>query len=356
VLAWPLLLIATAAGAVLVSLAGVPGPALFAALLVGVAWSLLVGRGGMEVPRPAFVTAQAVVGVQIGLYLQVDTLEAVSADWLPVALAGVGTLAMTLLVGLLLARITDLDAPTASLGMVAGGASGIVAMSRELGADERLVAVMQYMRLLIVVMLTPLLAGAVFGASTRHAALGGTPFMTLDGLALTVGAGAVGLVLGRLVHAPAGAMIGPMVVSGALALSGAVHDVTVPDALQQLAFAAIGLEVGLRFTPAALRQARDTLVPVLGAIALLLVGCAALGWMLSELAGVSLLDGYLATTPGGLYAVLATAVASGANAPFVLAVQSLRLFAMVLAAPPIIRRLALAQRPAQTERSSANLS
>jgi uncharacterized membrane protein AbrB (regulator of aidB expression) len=86
---------------------------------------------------------------------------------------------------------------------------------------------------------------------------------------------------------------------------------------------------------------------VLGAIALLLVGCAALGWMLSELAGVSLLDGYLATTPGGLYAVLATAVASGANAPFVLAVQSLRLFAMVLAAPPIIRRLAGAKRPAR---------
>jgi membrane AbrB-like protein len=347
VFAWPLLLIATAAGAVLVGFAGVPGPALFAALLVGVAWSLLVGRGRLEVPNRAFVAAQVIVGVQIGLYLQIDTVKAVSADWLPVALASVGTLGITLLAGLVLARITDLDAPTASLGMVAGGATGIVAMSRELGADERLVAVMQYMRLLIVVMLTPLLAGAAFGASTGHAAAGGTPFMTADGLALTVGAGAVGLVVARVTRSPAGAMIGPMVVSGALALSGAVHDVTVPDALQELAFAAIGLEVGLRFTRDALRQARNTLVPVLGAIALLLVGCAALGWMLSELAGVSLLDGYLATTPGGLYAVLATAVASGANAPFVLAVQSLRLFAMVLAAPPIIRRLAVARRPAR---------
>jgi membrane AbrB-like protein len=345
--AWLLLLLATAAATVLVGFAGIPGPALFAALVVGVAWSMLVGRGRMEVPRPAFTAAQAIVGVQIGLYLHLDTLQAISADWLPVALASVGTLVITLLAGLLLARITDLDAPTASLGMVAGGASGIVAMSRELGGDERLVAVMQYVRLLIVVLLTPLLAGAVFGASTGHAAVAGAPFMTVDGLAFTVGAGAVGLVLGRVTGAPAGAMIGPMVVSGALALAGAVNDVTVPDALQQVAFVAIGLEVGLRFTPESLRPARDTLVPVLGGIALLLVGCAALGWMLSELAGVSFLDGYLATTPGGLYAVLATAFASGANATFVLAVQSLRLFAMVLAAPPIIRRLAVARRPAR---------
>jgi membrane AbrB-like protein len=341
--AWPLLLVATALGAILVGRAGVPGPALFAALIVGVAWSLRVDRGGMEVPRPAFVAAQAIVGVQIGLYLQVDTLEAVSADWLPVVLVGVGTLATTLVAGLVLARITDLDAATASLGMVAGGATGIVAMSRDLGADDRLVAVMQYVRVLIVVILTPLLASAVFGASSGGDGLGGAPFMTAGGLALTLGASAVGLALARVTHAPAGSMIGPMLVAGALAVTGVVHDVTVPNALQQLAFGAIGLEVGLRFTPESLRQARETLVPVLGAIALLLIGCAALGWLLSELAGVSLLDGYLATTPGGLYAVLATAVASGAHAPFVLAVQSLRLFAMILAAPPIIRRFAIAR-------------
>ena len=46
--------------------------------------------------------------------------------------------------------------------------------------------------------------------------------------------------------------------------------------------------------------------------------------------GSAPLDGYLATTPGGLYAVLATATGSGADATFVLAVQVLRLFVMLL--------------------------
>src|SRR5688572_21884838 len=101
------------------------------------AWALLVHRPRLDVPGRAFTAAQAVVGVEIGLYLQLDTLSAVSDDWLPVAVVSLGTLVVTLIAGLALARVSGLDAPTASLGMVAGGATGIVAMSRELGADDR---------------------------------------------------------------------------------------------------------------------------------------------------------------------------------------------------------------------------
>ena len=61
--------------------------------------------------------------------------------------------------------------------------------------------------------------------------------------------------------------------------------------------------------------------------------------MLSAATGASALDGYLATTPGGLYAVLATATGSGADATFVLAVQVLRLFVMLLTAPLVARVL-----------------
>jgi hypothetical protein len=43
------------------------------------------------------------------------------------------------------------------------------------------------------------------------------------------------------------------------------------------------------------------------------------------------LTAYLATTPGGLDAVAIIALGSGADAPLVLAVQLLRLFAVVLA-------------------------
>jgi uncharacterized membrane protein AbrB (regulator of aidB expression) len=48
-------------------------------------------------------------------------------------------------------------------------------------------------------------------------------------------------------------------------------------------------------------------------------------------------DAYLATTPGGLYAVLAVAFGAGANTTFILAVQVLRLLVAVLLAPLAVR-------------------
>jgi uncharacterized membrane protein AbrB (regulator of aidB expression) len=64
-----------------------------------------------------------------------------------------------------------------------------------------------------------------------------------------------------------------------------------------------------------------------------------LAWVLELTAGVSLLDAYLATTPGGLYAVLPIAFGSNADTGFVLAVQGLRVLVMVLAAPAVVRLL-----------------
>jgi uncharacterized protein len=54
---------------------------------------------------------------------------------------------------------------------------------------------------------------------------------------------------------------------------------------------------------------------------------------------VTLRDAYLATMPGGLFAVLAVAFGAGANTTFILAVQGLRLLVMVLLAPLVVRRL-----------------
>jgi uncharacterized membrane protein AbrB (regulator of aidB expression) len=54
---------------------------------------------------------------------------------------------------------------------------------------------------------------------------------------------------------------------------------------------------------------------------------------------VSALDGYLATTPGGMVTVLAVASGSGADSTFVLVVQVLRMVVMVLSAPLLARWL-----------------
>ena len=53
--------------------------------------------------------------------------------------------------------------------------------------------------------------------------------------------------------------------------------------------------------------------------------------------GVSPLEGYLATSPGGIYAVLATAVETGSNVTFIIAAQVVRVLLMLFAAPLLAR-------------------
>jgi membrane AbrB-like protein len=337
-LAWGALLTCTVATGWLLGRLSVPSSYLFAALLAGLA-TALARPDTMAVPAQAFTAAQAVTGVTLGAYLQSDALTAVAGSWLPVTLVSAGTLAVCLAAGAGLSRTTGVDRTTAALGMVAGGASGIVAMARDLGGDDRLVAFMQYARVLVVVLVTPVIAGLFFpGGHGVGSAGGDDPVLgDLGGWAFTLACAPVGALLGRAVRLPAGTLLGPMAVAGALTLSGAVGGPAVPPVLREAAFIGIGLQVGLRFTMATVRQVGRLLVPVLLSIVALMGACFALAVLLDHTTDVSLEDAYLATTPGGLYAVLAVAFGAGANTTFILAVQGLRLLVMVLLAPVVVR-------------------
>jgi membrane AbrB-like protein len=113
----------------------------------------------------------------------------------------------------------------------------------------------------------------------------------------------------------------------------------VPAALETAAFLVIGLQVGLSFTRLSLRTIGRALPVALAITLALIVACAGLGVVLAGVTGASPLDAYLATTPGGMTAVLATASDSGADSTFVLVVQVARLFVMVLSAPLLARWL-----------------
>jgi uncharacterized protein len=328
-----LLAVVIVAAGVAMNAVGVPSPYLFAALLIGLARALAIAQP-LELPRRVFVAAQAVTGVTLGTYLQRSSLHVLADDWLAVALVSLATLGISLADGGVLARLTILDRPTASLGMIAGGASGIVGISDDLGGDDRLVAFMQYLRVFVVVLVTPALVGVIFpGAHAGSVPTTGPILGTATAWLLTIGIA----VAGQAVPLPARSLMGPMLIAGALTLSG-VTDFTPPPVLRETAFGVIGLYIGLRFTAQTLRAVGRLLVPVAVSIVALLVACFGLAIVLDATTSVSLEDAYLATTPGGLYAVLAVAFGAGANTTFIVAVQSLRVLVMVVLAPLAVRR------------------
>lgn len=324
------------AGALL-ELTGLASGYLFAALLVGLAAALLVPRSGAAVPVPAFQGAQATLGVVLGAYLDSSSLSALAGDWLPVAAVSLATLAISIGVGLALSRATPVDESTGTLGMVAGGASGIVAMADELGADSRLVAFMQYFRVLVVVLSAPLIVAVAFPGRQAGAVLSDGPLLgEARWWLVTLVVAVVGAKLGRLTRLPASTLLGPLILAGALALTVA-GDLTVPPLLRESAFALIGLQVGLGFTVATVRTIGTLLRPVVVAILALMVASFGMALGLAATTSATLLDAYLATTPGGLYAVLAIAFGTGADTTLVLAVQTLRLITLVVLAPFVVR-------------------
>lgn len=310
---------------------------IFVALLAGLAVALLRPASRAAIPRPAFIAAQATLGTMLGTYIQSSSLSSLADDWLPVAVVSVGTLALSVGAGMALTRTTEVDAPTGTLGMVAGGASGIVAMADELHADARLVAFMQYLRVLIVVLSIPVVVAVGFPDAHGGTAPDDGPLVAGVGdWALTIAVAVVGGWAGRLTKLPAATLLGPLLLAGAIALA-APDLLDVPPLAREVAFALIGLEVGLRFTVDTLRAMGRLLVPVLVAILALMAGSFVFAVGLSATTSASLLESYLATTPGGLYAVLAVAFGAGADTTFVVAVQTLRLLSLVILAPFVVR-------------------
>jgi hypothetical protein len=338
-LEWIALWAAVIAGGWLADRVGVPSSYLFSSILAGIAWAL-VRPGRLNLPPQAFRVGQAVTGVTIGLLVSTSTFQGLGLKWIAVVLISIATLATTIAAGIVLGRATGLDRATASLGLVAGGASGIVAMADELGADDRIVSFMQYLRVLVVTLTSTLLVPIAFGIhASGGGATSGSFLGTAVGWGVTVAVTLGGLAIAGRVRLPAATLLLPLFAAAALAIAGVAAEPDMPGILRDVGFALIGVGIGLSFERDTVRRIAQLLVPVAASIAGLMAVCAVLGWLLELTAGVSFLDGYLATTPGGLYAVLPVAYGSGANTTFVLTVQTLRLLMMIVAAPVVVRWL-----------------
>lgn len=341
-LRWAALTALSAGGWALGESIGLTAAGLFAALIVAAVLAV-TGWGPSRVPGPLGKLAQGVLASAVGLMVHRETIAALGSLWVPVVSIAAATLVISVAAGALLALHRDVDAVTGSLSMTAGGATGLVAMARELGGDDRIVAVVQYLRVALVVVSMPMIVTFGFradtGTGTTTATDGGGAewYVALPLLALFVVGGTA---LALLLRLPAPATLGPLAVSAGFELGGWSDAVSVPPLLMTSALILIGWQAGLAFDRASLR-AIGRILPY-AALLTLLVGaaCAGLGVLLSHLTGASLLEAYLATTPGGLAAVLAVSASTSSNVTFVAAAQVLRLVIMLVTTPIMTKTFA----------------
>jgi membrane AbrB-like protein len=315
--------------------AGFPAAYLLGPMLCAVGFG--VAGAGLRVARPVLSFSQAIIGCLVARSVTTAILGSIADDWRAILLVIGMTVLAGALVGWVLVKLGTLPGITAAWGSSPGAAAAMIVMSGDFGADVRLVAFMQYLRVLLVVLTASLVSRWLLGNSAVAAAdaARASPLSVIafcETMAIAVG----GAMIGRLLKVPAGALLLPMAVGAALHAAGLV-EIALPLWLLHLAYLAVGWYVGLSFDAEILGHALKA-APTLLLSTLALIGlCAVSAWLLTRLMGIDPLTAYLATSPGGLDSIAVIATGSRADVPFVLAMQTMRLFIVILTGPPIAR-------------------
>ena len=334
---WGILGAGSALLAALLEAVGLPAALLLGPMIAGIV--LATNGGSIRTPRLPALAAQAIVGCMVARAITGDIVFAFLKEWplfLGVVLAMVAT---SSLLGWAIGRFEVLPGPTAAWGMTPGAASAMMVLAGAFGADARLVAFMQYVRVVCVAGLASVVARIWVGpaaAAAPHVVW--FPAIPWPDFAATLVVAATGVAAGWL-GLPAGALLIPMV-GGALIEGAGLAHVTLPPWLLALSYAFLGWSVGLGFTRAILAHARRALPQVLLATVAIIAVSGGLAIVLVRAAGIDPLTAYLATSPGGMDTIAIIAGSSAVDISFVMALQTLRLVIVLFAGPPLARFIA----------------
>ena len=340
---WTALVVLSTLISLLLGAAGLPAALLLGPLIGGIVF----GTNGvrLSVPRWLYLAAQAIVGTMVAASANRVMIAGIGHEALPFCFVLVATLLGAATLGWLISRSGLIPGATAVYGMSPGAAGAMVLLSEAEGADVRLVAFMQYSRVLLVVLGAALVARFWAGTGGIHVPgaswLAPVHWLNLGWVLLLA---VLSQQIARLLRIQAWGVLGPILLLGPLHLAGWLP-IELPRWLMTGGYAFIGWHIGLGFRQEALRHVGRTFPVVVAATLCLIAFCGVLAWCLTRIAHVDALTAYLATSPGGIDSVAIIAASTAqVNLPFVLALQSMRLLS-VMALAPMLSRLVVRHSP-----------
>ncbi|WP_198174309.1 AbrB family transcriptional regulator [Mesorhizobium xinjiangense] len=318
---------------------GLPAALLVGPMLAGIACG--VNGASVRVAPAIFVAAQGVIGCLIAASIAPEVLGGLLSRWPLVLGVVVGTLSASSLLGAMISRWGSLPGTTAVWGSAPGAASAMVLMADAFGADARLVAFMQYLRVIIVSLSAAVIARLWVDTSGMEAApIVWFPPLLWPGFPAAVAVALVGAFGGRMTGIAGATFLGPMILGGLMHL-GAGIDLQLPEWLLAVSYAMIGWTIGLKFTRPVLMHAARALPQIVASILALIAFCAGVGAIIAPIFEVDRLSAFLATSPGGMDSVAIIAAATdGVDISFIMSLQLARFLVVLLAGPALARLIA----------------
>jgi membrane AbrB-like protein len=335
---WPALIVLSAGLAALLFWLHAPAALMLGPLLAAM---VVASSGGqVRIPVSASVVAQGIVGCMIAKMVPLSIVGDVVDHWPLFAFGIVSVIIASSLLGWVMMRLGVLPGTTALWGSSPGAASVMSIMAEDYGADVRLVAFMQYSRVVLVAAVASVVAKA-FGAGAPHQATAVVWFPAIDWLSLaaTLALAMLGPLVARVLRIPAGAFLVPLIGGIVLTHLGWLT-IELPPWLLAICYALVGWNVGLRFSRPLLVHAALALPRMLACTVTLIVLCGGIAALLVVFAGMDPMTAYLATSPGGSDSIAIIAASSNVDVSFVMAMQTVRMLVVMFVAPVLTKFIA----------------
>lgn len=267
---------------------------------------------------PLRATMLCVLGVSIGSTFTPAVLEGASEWALSLGMLAFYAIASSFVGATILTMRAGWDPATAFFSAVPGGLTDMILAGSERGGDERSMALVHTLRIMVTVLVIPLALAASGDPSGRVSNVISPTWAGLSGsdLVWLLLAGAAGMAAGKLCRLPAYVFTGPMIASALIHIVG-LSSSRPPADLVNAAQVVIGVSIGCRFVGIRFGEvARTMIVGVLFALLLIALGAAfaAIGSQITQASFSSL---WLAFAPGGLAEMVLMGLTLGLDPAFV---------------------------------------
>ena len=325
-------------GAGIFYVAGFPLPFLLGAL----AGTMIAGMAGAPIGISAGL--RLYITVMIGLMVGGVFTPEVAADaprWIPTLIAVVIMLAFISLAGYVYCRkVLKMDRLTALFSGLPGGLTEMIILGEEHGADLRKLILTHGVRVAVVLLCVPFFL--VYGLGYEALPMERPPEAVIETVIWTLPDGLILLATavsgywgGKVIRLPAHALTGPMLVSAAVHLNGAIEG-TRPELVTVFVQLAMGSALGSRFAGAAFRDVGRHLILSMGLAFLTLLITIAVAGAIAALAGLSFPTVMLAFAPGGFAEMALVALSLQIDPAFVTTHHGTRLLVIVFIVPVVV--------------------
>ena len=285
------------------------------------------------------VAARTILGVAVGASITPAVIAELPRMAISVALIPL-FIGLIALVGVpFFRKLWGFDAPTAYYAAMPGGLQDMVIFGTEAGANPRVLSLVDGTRVLIIVTLAPFILSHFYGVPLTNPIGAPAADLPLHELLIMAAAAWVGWKGGERIGLFGASILGPMIVTAILSLTGVLHHRPPAEAILVAQFF-IGCGIGVQFLGVTWKELTRVVAAGIAYVFVLALLAAAFSGIVTALGLGAPVAAFLAFAPGGQAEMTVLAIVTGADLGFVITHHLTRIVIVIVGAPVLAALIA----------------